>query len=89
MVATSLNSFNSRSTLTVGRQPYQIFRLEMLERAGVGGVGRLPFSIRTLLENMRRGEHGHSVQEDAIESLARRWRMITTRASCHMCCANC
>lgn len=55
MVATGLNSFNSRSTLKVGGQPYQIFRLEMLERAGVGGVGRLPFSIRTLLENMASG----------------------------------
>jgi aconitate hydratase len=71
MVDTYLNSFNSRSTLTVGGRSYQIFRVEALEKAGVGGVSRLPFSIKILLENMLRGENGRSVQKGDIEALAR------------------
>jgi len=41
-----------------------------LERAGVGRVGRLPFSIRILLENLLRHEDGKSVTADDIEALA-------------------
>jgi aconitate hydratase len=71
MAETCHNSFNSRSTLTVGGQPYVIFRLDALERAGVGEVSRLPFSIKVLLENMLRGETGRSVQKGDVEALAR------------------
>ena len=41
-----------------------------LERAGVGRVGRLPYSIRILLENLLRHEDGTSVTADDIEALA-------------------
>jgi aconitate hydratase A / 2-methylisocitrate dehydratase len=71
MVDHHLNSFNSRSPLTVGGHTFQIFRLEMLEKAGVGLVSRLPFSIKILLENMLRLENGRSVQKGDIEALAR------------------
>jgi aconitate hydratase A / 2-methylisocitrate dehydratase len=71
MVDTCLNSFNSRSTLTVGGQSFEIFRLDELERAGVGAISRLPFAIKILLENMLRHENGRSVQKGDIEALAR------------------
>jgi aconitase A len=71
MVDTCLNSFNSRSTLTVGGQSFEIFRLDELERAGVGAISRLPFAIKILLENMLRHENGPSVQKGDIEALAR------------------
>ncbi len=71
MVDSCLNSFNCRSTLTVGGESFEIFRLDELGRAGVGGVSRLPFSIKILLENMLRHENGRSVQKGDIEALAR------------------
>jgi aconitate hydratase len=71
MVDRCLDSFNSRSTLTMGGQSYEIFQLDALERADVAGVSRLPFSIKILLENMLRGENGRSVQKADIEALAR------------------
>jgi aconitate hydratase len=71
MMDNCLNSFNSRSTLAVGGQAYEVFRLEALERAGVGEVSRLLFSIKILLENMLRHENGRAVQKGDIEALAR------------------
>jgi aconitate hydratase len=71
MAETCLNSFDSRSTLTVGGRSFEIFRLDALEKAGVGGVSRLPFSIKILLENMLRHEDGRSVQKGDVEALAR------------------
>ena len=41
-----------------------------LEREGVGRVGRLPYSIRILLENLLRHEDGTSVTAGDIEALA-------------------
>ena len=40
-----LNSFGTRSTLTVGSRSYDIFRIAVLERAGLK-VQRLPYSLR-------------------------------------------
>lgn len=71
MVDQYLNSFNSRSPLSVEGQTLQMFRLDALEKAGVGAVSRLPFSIKILLENMLRLENGRSVQKGDIEALAR------------------
>jgi aconitate hydratase len=71
MVDTCLNSFESRSALSVGGRSFEIFRLEALEKARVGGISRLPFSIKILLENMLRHENGRSVQRGDIEALAR------------------
>jgi aconitate hydratase len=71
MVDNCLNSFNCRSTLTVGGESFEIFRLDELGRAGVGGVSHLPFAIEILLENMLRHENGRSIQKGDIEALAR------------------
>jgi aconitate hydratase len=49
--------------------PYAL--VEALERAGVGRVSRLPFSITILLENILRGENGRSMQKGDIAALAR------------------
>ena len=47
-----------------------LFDLQALERAGVGRVNRLPFSIRLLLENLLRHENGSTVTAEDIEALA-------------------
>jgi aconitate hydratase len=63
------NSFGSRSTLKVGSSEYEIFRLSALEKAGLR-PGRLPFSLRILLENLLRTEDGRAVKADDIRALA-------------------
>jgi len=66
----ALNSFGASSELRVGDRTYDIFRLDVLERAGVANVGRLPYSIRILLENLLRYEDGFSVTKDDVVALA-------------------
>ncbi len=62
--------FGSRATLTVADVPYHIYRLDALEKTGVGRVDRLPYSLKVLLENLLRREDGRTVTEDDIRALA-------------------
>ncbi len=65
-----MNSFGSQSVLKVGNKSYEIFRLNALEAKGLS-LGRLPYSLRVLLENLLRQEDGKSVTADDIEFLAK------------------
>ena len=58
------NSFNTESTLKVGDDSYRIYRL-----ADLDGAGRLPFSLKILLENLLRHEDGRTVTSDDIQAL--------------------
>ena len=69
----SLNSFDTRSSLTVGSDTFDIYSLPALERAGVGSIDRLPFSLKILLENLLRREDNAFVRADDIRALAA-WR---------------
>jgi aconitate hydratase len=63
------NSFGSRSTLKVGQREFEIHRLSALEKAGLR-PGRLPFSLRILLENLLRTEDGRAVKDSDVRALA-------------------
>ena len=52
------DTFGARSTLTVGGNDYEIFRLDAVSD---GHVARLPYSLKILLENLLRHEDGQSV----------------------------
>ena len=65
------NSFGAKAKLRVGSAEYEYFRLQAVEEKGVGNVGRLPFSIRILLENLLRSEDGHRVLASDVEYVAR------------------
>ena len=67
----SKNTFGALSTLKVGDRQYQIYRLEALEKAGVGTTHRLPYSIKVLLENLLRFEDHRTVKHNDIEYVAR------------------
>jgi aconitate hydratase len=69
----SLNSFDTRTSLTVGSDTFDIYSLPALERAGVGSIDRLPFSLKILLENLLRREDNAFVRADDIRALAT-WR---------------
>lgn len=70
MSAASKNSFNTRSTLKVGSESFEIYRLEPLERSDAGKISSLPFSMKILLENLLRQEDGQFVHADDIRALA-------------------
>jgi aconitate hydratase len=63
------DSFGARSTLRVGEREYEIFRLDALEEEGFD-VGRLPYSLRILLENLLRTENGVAVSAEDVRALA-------------------
>ncbi|MEU0937854.1 aconitate hydratase AcnA [Embleya sp. NPDC005971] len=60
----SANSFDARSTLNVGDESYEIFRLDKVE-----GSKRLPYSLKVLLENLLRTEDGANITADHIRAL--------------------
>ena len=65
-----VDSFGTRKVLTVGSQSYDIFRLDVLERAGFQNVSKLPVSLKVLLENLLRQEDNHHVNKADIGALA-------------------
>jgi aconitate hydratase len=62
------DSFDARSTLTVGDASYEIFRLDALQSRF--DVFRLPYTLRILLENVLRREDGITVTGTDVEGLA-------------------
>jgi aconitate hydratase len=66
----SLDSFNCRRTIDVGGTSYTYFSLPDAEKNGLGGISRLPFSLKVLLENLLRFEDGRSVTADDIKAVA-------------------
>ncbi len=62
----SLDSFNSKRTLTAGGKTYTYFSIEAAAENGLGDVSRLPASLKALLENMQRFEDGKTVTKDDI-----------------------
>lgn len=59
-----INSFQSKSTLTVNDTDYEVFRIDT-----VPGYDKLPFSLKVLLENLLRTEDGANVTREQIEAL--------------------
>jgi aconitate hydratase len=68
-MATHLNSFGTKKTLSVGGKDYAYHSLpEFAKRTGKD-IKRLPFSLRILLENLLRQEDGVAVSKKDIENL--------------------
>jgi aconitate hydratase len=66
----SKNTFGTRSTLQVGDLNFEIYKLSALERAGIGKISQLPFSLKVLLENLLRHEDARFVFEADVPALA-------------------
>jgi aconitate hydratase len=64
-----MNSFESRAVIASGSRSYTIYRLPALAARGFN-LGRLPFSLKILLENLLRREDGVNVTAADIEFLA-------------------
>ena len=66
----SQNSFITRTRLSAGGSAFDFYSLAALERAGYGGVARLPYSLKILLENLLRCEDGRFVHAEHVQTLA-------------------
>ncbi len=65
----SVDSFNSKETLSVGDASFDYFRLDAVQGEGLD-VASLPFGLKILLEALLRTEDGADITKDDIAALA-------------------
>ncbi len=70
MASGTQDKFGARAILETQSGPLVIYRLTALEKAGLGSISRLPFSIRVLLENVLREQDGFTITEKDVVKLA-------------------
>ncbi|MFZ5855640.1 MAG: aconitate hydratase AcnA [Chloroflexota bacterium] len=70
--------FKSRDVLKVGNKEYVIFRLDALEKAGLTKLGKLPYSIRVVLEAAIRQCNDREITQDDVKNIAS-WKPQGTR----------
>ncbi|NJC87816.1 MAG: aconitate hydratase AcnA [Desulfuromonas sp.] len=63
------DSFRARRTLAVAGADYDYYALGALAEQGCHGVGRLPMTLKILLENLLRGEDGETVTAADIRAV--------------------
>jgi aconitate hydratase len=59
--------------LSIQKKSYQVYDITLLEKKGLADVGRLPFSVRILLENLLRKMDGRIVRAEDVLAVAR-WK---------------
>src|SRR5262245_35319068 len=67
----SANTFGTRAAIQAGGRAFEIYSLRALELGGFPGIGRLPYSLKILLENLLRHEDERFVKRADIEALAK------------------
>ncbi|MCE9598842.1 MAG: aconitate hydratase AcnA [Spirochaetia bacterium] len=65
------NSFGARAKFNSKAGSLDLFRLDTLEKQGLGNISKLPYSIRVLLESALRNEDAFQVHKEDVEGLAR------------------
>ncbi len=66
----SANPFAARATLATQAGDVDIYRLDAVEKAGLGRMSSLPYSLRILLEGVLRNVDGFAVLEEHVRTLA-------------------
>ena len=66
----SLDTFKTRTSLSVGADTVSLYSLPALAKAGFPNVARLPYSLKILLENLLRREDNGFVKTADIQALA-------------------
>lgn len=65
----SKDSFKTKRTLRVNGKDFDYFSLSAAEAAGLAGIGKLPFSLKILLENLLRHEDDLTVTAKDIMAM--------------------
>mgnify|MGYP001427913518 FL=1 len=63
------NSYNSLKKIIVNDKEYNYYSLNEAEKNGLGGINKLPKSLKVLIENLLRYEDDLSVTKSQIESI--------------------
>ncbi|GMR22761.1 MAG: aconitate hydratase AcnA [Acidobacteriota bacterium] len=66
----SRNPLGTRTTLETDEGTVHLYSLDALEKAGLGNISTLPFSIKILLESVVRNCDGTIITEDDIKTVA-------------------
>ena len=66
----SIDSLQTRRTLSVGGKTFVYYSLPAAEEAGLTGVARLPYSMKVLLENLLRNEDGVETTAADLKAMA-------------------
>ncbi|NBB14108.1 aconitate hydratase AcnA [Caulobacter sp. SLTY] len=66
----SIDSLQTRRTLSVGGKTYVYYSLPVAEEAGLAGISRLPVSMKVLLENLLRNEDGAETDAEDFKAMA-------------------
>ncbi|HYE46708.1 MAG TPA: aconitate hydratase AcnA [Caulobacter sp.] len=66
----SIDSLQTRRTLSVGGKTYVYYSLPVAEEAGLAGISRLPVSMKVLLENLLRNEDGAETDGEDFKAMA-------------------
>ncbi len=78
MTTPGTDTLKTRRTLSVNGVEYDYFSIPAAQEAGIGEVGRLPYSMKVLLENLLRHEDGRTVHVDDVKAMGK-W--LETRTS--------
>src|SRR5437763_3730293 len=70
MATNVFDPYKARDSVNTGKGTAGIYRLERLEKQGLGAVSKLPFSIRVLVEAVLRNCDGYLVTENDVKALA-------------------
>ena len=65
------NSFGARARFDTGNGEALIYRLDKLEKSGIGNIDSLPFSMKIMLEAALRQCDGFEISENDVISLAK------------------
>lgn len=63
--------FNARKSFELDGKRYHYYHLGALEKAGLGNVSNLPYSIKVLLESVLRQYDGRVITKEHVENLAK------------------
>ena len=63
------NSYNSLKSISINDTEYKYYSLNEAEKNGLGGISKLPKSLKVLLENLLRYEDDLSVTKSQIEAI--------------------
>ncbi|WP_428908465.1 aconitate hydratase AcnA [Niallia sp. Krafla_26] len=63
--------FQARKSFELNGKRYNYYQLDALEKAGVGKVSKLPYSIKVLLESVLRQQDGRVITKEHVENLAK------------------
>ncbi len=70
-MSTNLDVFKARSSFDLHGKTYHYYALDALEKAGIGEVSKLPYSVKVLLESVLRQYDDYVIKKEHVENLAK------------------